>query len=474
MLGRLAAGADVDRANSELDALAARLRSEHPEHAGSGLGLRAVPLDEEVVAHVHPFLVILVGTAAIVLVVACANLAVLRLVRFVSRRRGTAQRAALGADRVRLVIGLLEEAALVCMTGALLGLAIAGPAVQAIIAMDPGIVPRADQMRPDALAVGAAVVIGGVATILSGLGPALITTFDRIGGLLRSRRSSRSRTVVWTRRGLLVIQVAASVILLYGGSTLLGSVVEVRSADLGFDGDGVRTARVTLPFGSYREPATWVSFFHRLRAGLSAHPEVASVGLTSDLPAGGAGTLEPWAPVDAPPSETWGARTALHHVVSPGYFGAAGIDVREGRAIEATDGSMDLPVAVVDDALAVALTRDGGQVVGRDIHVTRHTFDGQRRRELGIRIALGARADQVVRVVLRSGLAVVASGILPGALITPWAGNALQNALGHGPKVDSAALGLALLAVVAIAGLACYLPARRAGRIHPMTVLKEE
>lgn len=376
LLGRLRPEAGIDRANAELDALAARLRSQHPEHADSGLRLRAVRLSEEVVAHVRPVLTVLVWTAVIVLLVACANVATLLLVRFMGRRTETAVRAALGADRTRLVVELVEEAALICMTGTLLGLALAGPAVQALIALDPGIVPRADTIRLEAIAIAPALALGITATVLGGLGPALIATFDQIAGLLRSRGSSHSRLALWMRRILLLAQVSASVVLLYVGATLLRSVAEVQSADLGFDAGGVTTARVTLPFGAYREPPTWVAFFRQLRSRLSAQPDVGAVGLTSDLPTTGVQSLEPWAPVDAPPSEAWGARTALHRVASGGYFEAAGIDLRAGRDIDASDGPTDLPVAVVDHVLAGALTAGGGDVVGRRIEVTRHTFEG--------------------------------------------------------------------------------------------------
>lgn len=98
----------------------------------------------------------------------------------------------------------------------------------------------------------------------------------------------------------------------------------------------------------------------------------------------------------------------------------------------------------------------------------------QRRRELGIRIALGAGNGQVVRIVVANGLVIVVVGLVPGALVTPWIANALRDALGHGPAHDPTALALATLALTVVAGLACYLPARRAGRIQPIAVLKED
>lgn len=593
VVARLAPGVGVDRADAELDGVARQLRGEHVEHAESGLRLRAVPLADDVVAHVQPVLTVLGLAAFLVLLVACANVAVLLMVRFMSRRGESAIRMALGAERSHVLRLFLVESTLVCLVGTALGVALAAPAIRGLLALQPGLVPRAEAVAMDAGVLPVAVLLAGMSTLLCGLVPAAFATVDKVADLLRSRDGRPRGLVRWLRPGLVVAQVGASFVLLYGGSALLRSLLRVEAADPGFEESAALTARLTLPLGEQRGTDEWVAFFGDVEARLSTLPDVEGVGLTSDLPTEGEQSLEPWAPVDVVDSETWGSRTALTRIVSPGYFRAVGQGVRAGRAFTASDGQADAPVAVVDQALADALGRDGAPVLGRQIATTQHTFDDgyrveravvevvgvvgtvphehpaapppgtlyrplaqyplwamslvargasgavpaaervtaavadvnpglpvteirsleavvastmattrfllalvsglavvvmaltaaglfgliaetvlQRRKELGVRIALGAHAGRVVGTVLSAALAVVSVGLVPGALLTPWAGARLRAALGYGRALDVGAVLIAALVIVAVSGLACYLPARRAGRIQPTVVLR--
>ena len=595
VVARLALGVDVDRADAELDGLASQLRGEHVEHAESGLRLRAEPLADEVVAHVQPVLAVLGLAAVLVLGVACANVAVLLMVRFMSRRGESAIRMALGAKRGYVLRLFLGESAVVCLAGTALGVVLAAPAIQGLLALQPGLVPRPDAVAMDGSVLPVAVLLATVATLLCGLPPAAFSTGDKVADLLRSRDGKPKGLARWIRPGLVVGQVGASFVLLYGGSAVLRSLLRVEAADPGFEEAGALTARLTLPLGGQRGTDEWVAFFGDVEARLSTIPDVEAAGLTSDLPTEGEQSLEPWAPVGVVDSETWGSRTALTRIVSPGYFPSVGQGIRSGRGFTAADGPGDAPVAVVDQALAEALGRDGSPVLGRQIATTQHTFDDgyrversvvevvgvvetvphehpaapppgtlyrplaqyplwamslvargatgaapaaeritaavadvnprlpvteirsleavlastmsttrfllamvsglalvvmaltaaglfgliaetvlQRRKELGVRIALGAQTRRVVGTVLSAAFVVVVMGLLPGALVAPWAGGRLRDALGYGRTLDFGAILIATLAILAVSGLACYLPARRAGRIQPAAVLRDD
>jgi predicted permease len=592
IVARLQPGVTTERAAAEVSSLGARLRAEHPEHRASGFSLRVAPLHDEVVAHIRPVLTVLGLSAAILLLVACANVAGLLLVRFLGRRVEVAVRRALGAEQPRLIASLVLESGLICVAGTGLGLLLAAPAVRGVLALEPGIVPDARAVGVDASLLPWVLSVAVVATLLSGFAPAVLATVDRVGGLLRSHGADGRGHGRLARRALVVVQVAASFALLYGSATLLGSLARNAAADPGYDTEGVLTFRVTLPFGSYRGPATWTPFFEDLEARLAALPDVEAAGITSDLPTRMSESPEPWAPAEAAATETWGERNALYGVVTPGYFDATGIDLVTGRGFRRSDGTAGATVAVVDETLAAALVRDGGPVLGRLLEVTSHEFEGgyrverttaqvvgvvedvphghpdarspgtiymplaqyplwslsvvvrghagvlpgeagvrsalagldasvppadfrtfaeataevlattrflsalvatlalvvvalavaglyglvsesvlQRRRELGVRLALGARARGVVGLVIAGGMAMAAGGVLPGAVLAPWVSSAIRDALGHGPAFDLPALLVAVATITAVAAGACWIPARRAGRIEPARAL---
>ena len=590
VVARLRPGVSVGSANAELGSLADRLREEHPEHRDSGFRLRALPLQEDVVAHVRPTLFIVAIGAGVLLLVACANVATLMLVRFLGRRTDMAVRIALGAGRRQLVRHGLAEGAAVCLPGTVLGVLVTGPAIRTLTALQPGIFPRADAIALDASALLPAAVIGGVATVLCSAAPLAFVLRDRVGGLLRSRSGSGAGRR-WLRPGLLSIQVVSAFLLLYGGASLLRSLAATRTADLGFEGHDVLTGRISLPLGDDRRPpAEWVEVFRTIEERVTALPAVAAAGLTSDLPTEGDPTLEPWLPADADARATWGSQTALTRIVSPAYFDALAVNLRAGRALLPSDGPDDARVAVVDEAFAASLGSSPADAVGREIDVTTHDFsDGyqvlgqrvrivgvaatvphahpaaappgtvyrplaqyplwalsivargadanalrsavrevapsvpvtgirtlegvvgetlaltrfllalvvglaavvmgltaagllgltaevvlQRRRELGIRMALGADGRRVVVRVLAGGLAVVAIGTVPGVALTPLMGRALRDALGYGPSLDLVAVLVAGLSVALVAALACWWPAQGAARIAPSVVLRED
>lgn len=594
VLVRLSPGMSAERADAELGGIAEALRSEHAVHDEAGYRLRLAPLHGEVVAHVRPFLVILGLVGGIVLLVTCANVSALLLVRFMGRNGETAVRRALGAERPRLIASFLTESALVAGAGTGLGLVLAGPVVRALIALQPDVVPRTDQVAVDGGLALASLGLAALITLVCGLGPAIMGTLGAPVGVLRFRAAGDGRVTRRLHGGLVVVQVAASFLLLYGTGSLVSDLTRAHSADPGYDPEGVLTFTVSLPFGQYRGPSTWVAFFDALTEGLEARPGVVRAGATSGLPTAVADGPEPWAPESVADTETWGARRALHMVVTDGYFETLGIDLRAGRALSPADGPDDGLAVVIDEALADRLARDR-EVLGRRIEVTRHEFqDGyrivrvtaevvgvvatvphgdpradppgtiymaqpqyplwalavsvrgagsvlppasvvrdalaeldptvpavnvrpmthvaaetlaptvfvlamlgalaslvvaltvaglygvisetvrQRQRDLGVRLALGASSSEVTRRVLIGGILLAVLGVAPGLLVIPHMGAWLRAALGFGATFDGLALTAAALLVTAVAVAASWLPARRAGRIDPIRVLRME
>lgn len=326
----------------------------------------------------RPFLVILGLVGGVVLLVTCANVSALLLVRFMGRSGETVVRRALGAERPRLIGAFLAESGTVAMAGTAVGLLLAGPVVRGLLALQPGVVPRTDQVAVDGGLIVASLGLAALITLVCGLGPAFLGTLDRPASFLRTRNHGDGRATRHLHRGLVVVQVAASFLLLYGTGTLLSDLARLGRADPGYDEDGVLTFRISLPFGQYRGSPSWAPFFDQLVEGLAARPGVARASVTTGLPTAVGDDPEPWAPASASVAggETWGARRALHLVVSAGHFESLGIPVRAGRALRASDGPDDVVVAVIDEVLAAELGRDGGEVIGRQIEVTRHQFEG--------------------------------------------------------------------------------------------------
>lgn len=376
-VARLKPDVPYARAQAEVDAIAARLRAAVPRHEDVGFRLRVAPLEGEVVAHVRPILLILAVSGALVLLVACANVATLLLVRFMARQQEVAIRGALGADRTRLVRPLLLESALVSIAGTVAGVLLAMPAIRLLLRLEPGIVPRAGVLEIDGAVIAPAAALAVLLTLVCGFGPALVITRGDQSALLRSQRAGGAPGAFRLRRGVIIAQAAVTFALVYASATLVGTLLRLQRADVGFEPAGVTTFSVTLPFARYRGPDTWVDFFERLTARLAAVPGVSAAAATSDLPMAGTQSLEPYAPEHDRGERPWGASTALYRIVSPGYFAAAGIPVPQGRDFGPADRGDGVFAAAVDETLARTLAAARpGPVLGRRIDVTVHEFRG--------------------------------------------------------------------------------------------------
>jgi putative ABC transport system permease protein len=314
------------------------------------------PLQERLVGSSRPYLVTLLGAVAFVLLIACANVANLLLIRGEARRRELGIRTALGATGIRLVVQQLTESGVLAIAGGGLGLLVAWGGVRGLLALAPDTLPRLESVHLDAavLAFTAAVSLG--TGLLFGLLPAVRSARGGAAAALREgARTSSSRRGSRMRRSLVVGEVALAVVMLSGAGLLVRSLRSLQQIDIGFDADRILTARLNLPPLNYQADAKAVSFVERLENRLRAMPGVVGAGTMGWTPVvGGGGTWSIW--IDGVVvKDIASAPVADPEQVTPGYFPALGVRIVRGRAFTEQDRADAPPVAVINEAMAKQL-----------------------------------------------------------------------------------------------------------------------
>ncbi|HLB38227.1 MAG TPA: ABC transporter permease [Gemmatimonadales bacterium] len=354
ILGRLRPGVTLASAENEITALVARFTSDpsfnfhrwHPAYLRS--------LRTEMVGGVSRTLWVMLAAVALVLVIACANVANLLLVRAEGRVREMSLRSALGAGRGRLISQLLTESIVLAGAGGLAGVALAYWGVGALRAIAPADLPRLDEITVDVSVLAFTTFLTVGAGLLFGLVPALHAGRADLQGVLREegRSATVGRKRIQIRQLLVVSETALAVVLLVAAGLLLQSFRRLMAVDPGFRTERVVTARITLPTAQYAEARDIVGFYDALLPRVASLPGVTVAGSASGAPLGGGiGVsdieVEGWVnPGDAPRPTAW------VQAVTPGYFAAMGIQVLEGRAFEDRDGMDAPPVAMVSESLA--------------------------------------------------------------------------------------------------------------------------
>ena len=622
-LGRLRSGVSPEQAAAEVrtilqridDDFLRRIRRGDSDTTGDGLEVdaRVIPLQEQMVGEYRPALMALTVAMALVLLIACSNVAGLLLARGVTRQRELALRAALGAGRGRVLRQLLTESVVLGLSGGAAGLTVATGVLRAVPALVPGDVARLDQVAIDGVALAFTLALSVLVGLAFGAAPAfqwssggLVGTLNegspQATGGFRLLRSSR------TRAALAAGQAAVAIVLLVGAGLLLRSFVGLVAIDRGYDPANVIAADTRNPDLFLRLDRRTPEALAERRAagrrfwealleetdGMARLPGVAAVGLSSGLPLmGGFLGMEVRAtgrPAASDWSESW------IQVVSPGYFDVMRLRLRSGRPFTRLDGPGSPRVVVVNEALArevfggapavgqqVLLGRGAGaaplevEVVGvvADIRysglgaaeswpeafLSMHQLEtgssllasspfisvrtagdpsavvpllrvaaaaahprasiedvmtmdarlsarfaqprfyaafagffaalalflaasglygllsytvAQRRREIGVRMALGAQARDILALVVRQGAALVAAGAVAGLLAAAAASRVLESFLFGVTPYDTLTFVGAPLSLAAVALAACWLPARRATRIDPMDTLRAE
>ena len=367
VVARMQPGIDVHRAEAEMKGIAERLGREYPNDS-AGESARVVLLQDQVVGAIRPALLTLFAAVGFVVLIACANVANLLLVRAAVREKEIAIRTALGASRRRLVAQVLAESLLLAIAGGALGLGVAYLGLPAIMTLSAGSIPRAADVAIDRhvllFVAGASAVTG----VLFGLAPAWQSGRAAIGAVLKEGgRSSTAAGSRWIRSGLLVLEVALSIVLLTGAALLLRSFDRLTSVAPGFDPNGVLAWRVSLPQKQYGDDPHVTNFYDALLDKLEAQPGVRSAGLVQTLPMQGDYVLSFDIRGRAPALPNQGP-SANYRAVSPGYFAALGVPLLKGRVFTRSDRSGSRSVAVVDQAF-VEKYFPNADPIGQGVHM---------------------------------------------------------------------------------------------------------
>jgi putative ABC transport system permease protein len=586
VVARLAPGIDVEAATADLAHIQEAGQRADP---GSDPGHRVdvVTLHETIVGDVRPLLSLLMAAVGVVLLIACANVAGLQLVRGTRRTSELAVRAALGGGRTGVVRPLLVESVLLAGAGCLLGFILARSGVRWFIAAVPGGLPRAVEVTTDGLVLAFMVGIALVAGVGAGILPALRAARVDIAATLRGggNRATAAAGTVRARGVLVAAQAALSVVLLLAAGLTVRTLQRLASVDPGFRPDGLLTLRVALPPERYPDAAAAVAFFAALPERLERLPGVTAVSATNVLPISG-GESHGGLTIEARPFEPGAAPTASYRRVLPNYFRTAGIPRVAGREFDARDRGQEPLVVIITETMARRFW-PGGDAIGKRIKVgpaesepwltvvgvvgdvrnerleeldeyatyephaqrpwsTMHVlvraagdplalvdavraelraldssllvhdigtmrarmrtslaprrftavlFGGfgvtalalaalgvfgltafmvaERRRELGIRMALGADRPAVQRLVLGHALRLAGIGAVIGVVPALIVSRLMASLLWGVPPADPLSLVAAALALPAVAALAAYLPGRRAARLDPAVTLRE-
>jgi predicted permease len=588
-VGRLQPGVSPERAAGELDLIASRYREQRRENADAAWRLVPVALRTDIVGTSRGALLTLLGAVGLVLMLACANVANLLLVRFSARRREIALRSALGAPRARIVREFLLESVTVSALAGVTGTALAIWSLPALAALAQAFVPFSDDIRVHWPVLAATLATALLTGVVMGAYPAVeASRCDLVTGLHDGGRAiAGGRSQTRMRNALVAGQVAVSLLLLVAASLLIGSFAWLHRQPPGYRAESVFVASLTLPPTRYPEPADQARFFLRMAAEMRGAPGVKDAALIQGLPLTGADSRAPYARADGVVPALKDRPLGLTRSVTPGYFSTLGIPLLRGRDFTEQDDLTRPHVVVVSRDTALKLfpgqdplgrrvimgSRSGGQemeIVGMVGDVRSQTlartaavefyrpvmqrnqpfmqlavrtngepaafagtaravakrldpelalsavttleevvsqslgqprllvrllglFAGlalvlsvigvysvvaytvrQRRTDIGVRMALGARPADVLRLTIGQGLRPVAAGLGFGLAGCAALGRLLQSQLYGVSAFDPVTLAGAGVSLAAVAAAACWVPARRAARLDPVRTLRAE
>ncbi|HEV3142143.1 MAG TPA: ABC transporter permease [Vicinamibacterales bacterium] len=367
LVGRLKSGATVEQAQTQVDRVADDLRKAFPIKATSGLYFRAVPMHDDLVRDVRPAIVSLMGAVAFVLLIACANVANLLIVRASGRSRELALCAAIGGTRWQLVRQMLAESLLIAGAGTILGVFLARGGVELLLTLAPKDIPRLIDISVDPFALAFAIATGVITAALCGIIPAMRASRADVMDVLRSGggHASGLRAGRGLRNSVVVAEVALSFVLLVGAGLMLRSVLILQRVNPGYDPSNVLT--FLMPARQPQEAAR-EAFNQQVRARLAAIPGVVSVSAATPLPLDGGLINGRWG-TDAAVTDPTKFRQGNFHVVLPGYFETMKTRVIGGRTFTDADNHVDpktsTPKQIVIDDQVAALAFPNRNPVGQ-------------------------------------------------------------------------------------------------------------
>jgi predicted permease len=365
----------VLRANSmsasqqEMSSLAAVLKAQFPTEYATKLGVRLTPLHDYLVGESRPTLIVMLGGAALLLVVALANVLNLLLIRGMASQGEMTVRRALGASPIQVALGAVVEASLLAVAGAVLGVYIARAAV-AVIAASSINVPRLGEARLDLGSVIVATAITAACTVVFSLVPVLSAwrTDPRQALSSIGRGHHGQRGQARARSAFLVAQVSLAVLLCVVTTAMVSSLARLQRVDLGYRPDSTFVARLTLPPSRYGSVGTLGQFVRLLEAELQSTPGVSAAGAVSVAPLTGLLYSVPFQVPGRPPDEARSQPNANLRAVSPGYLTSIRASIERGRLLTPSDDEHALRVAVVSQAFAARYFGDSDPL-GRELRI---------------------------------------------------------------------------------------------------------
>jgi len=354
-IGLLKPGVTFDQAQAELDAISEKLQQQFP-NTNAGVRIQLTPLRERLLGDVRPALLVLLGIVALVLLIACANVANLLLARTMAREREISIRSALGAGRGRLLRQLITESLLLAGAGGLLGLLIASWIIEAIPSMGLDDLPRADFIRIDRFVILFTLSVSLVTGLIFGLVPAFQAAKpDLINSLKEGARGSEGRRYGRLRSVIIIVEVAVSMIVLIGAGLMIRSFSRLTSVDPGFVAENLLTFNLQL--AEYESPDQRAALAAQVIEQMERLPGVESAGGGTGLPPDVAQRATRFE-VEGRETANADDRSAYFVAISPNYFKAMGAQLTEGRSFNERDDQNAPKVVIIHESLARRLFPD--------------------------------------------------------------------------------------------------------------------
>ena len=377
VIARLKPGVTMDQAQDDLAAIGRRLRDDYPDTHAADTGIRMVSLHEELTGRSAPMLRMLLGAVVLVLLVACANIASLLLVRGTALQQELAVRAALGASRGRIIGHVLGEAALLGVAGGALGLIVARVLIEALTSAGPAALPRVPEIGINLAVALFTLAVSLGASVIVGVVPAIQASRRNLRGSLKPGDRASSTGGAGLRAALVFAEVALSTVLVVTAVLLTRSFQQVQAVDPGFRPSQVLTIRLSLPRAQYNGHAPIEHFIDEVQPRIAAIPGVRAVAAANVVPMNGYLATTAFY-VDGAIAKN--APEAHYRMITPDYFRTLGISVRSGRTFSAADRSGSMPVAIVNESLArqffqgriplgERMRLDDGEKVPRDVQI---------------------------------------------------------------------------------------------------------
>ena len=351
-IARLKDGVSLRQAREQLNAIGLRIEKANPQ-TNHGDGFHVVPLTEDTVGPVRPTLLLLLGAVAFVLLIACANVGNLMIVRASAQQKELTIRAALGASRGRIVSQLLLESSLIAVAGGFLGLALAWIGAQSITTIATQVNPVLENISIDFRVLLFTLIISISAGLLCGVAPAFYLSRIQLSESLKdSSRSTSAGTATSRLRSTLVIaEIAITLMMLTGAALLIQTVMKLQQIHPGFVSRNLLTMTIALPTKKYPEQQDWIRFYRQMIQEIQGKSGVESAAMTSVLPMSknfdGRGLV-----VEERPAPRGQEISVDLYVVTPDYLRTMQIALKQGRSLSEHDHEKSMLVALINKTMA--------------------------------------------------------------------------------------------------------------------------